>query len=301
MQLPFLLNWYLNPYHTPLVVAKQLGYFSENDIELSILEPTNPSDVTKIIGQGHVSIGLKAMVHCFAARVRGFPIKSIATLLDEPPTGLIVPNFQNIHSIKDIADKKIGYVGEFGKIMIDHLVRCADMPLDCYEAVRVGMDAAKAILSQQVDAAIGISCFQQIELEDAGIPCHLLRIDRLAHLGCCCFCSIQVIGHETFLNNNPTIISQFVNALQRGAEFTREYPHEAWEYLLMEKPSLNTPTFHKIFLHNLPFFSRDCHNVSRDWNQVAQYVKKLGISDEIIEPNTCYTNDYFNLNPTCAA
>lgn len=70
--------------------------------------------------------------------------------------------------------KRISYLGEFGKIMIDNLVQEAGFPADCYEAIRLGMDAAQAILTDRVDAAIGIASFQQIELEAAG------KIDEMA-------------------------------------------------------------------------------------------------------------------------
>src|ERR1700674_872808 len=84
-----LLNWYANPYHTPIFVAKALGFYEQEGIKLAILETTDPSDVTEIVGLGTVDIGVKAMIHTIAARTKDFPVVSIGTLLDEPPTGLI--------------------------------------------------------------------------------------------------------------------------------------------------------------------------------------------------------------------
>ncbi len=63
-----LLNWYANPYHAPIFVAKALGYYDEKNIQLAILEPTDPSDVTEIVGLGKVDFGVKAMIHTVAAR-----------------------------------------------------------------------------------------------------------------------------------------------------------------------------------------------------------------------------------------
>jgi pyrimidine precursor biosynthesis enzyme len=31
----------------------------------------------------------------------------------------------------------------------------------------------------------------------------MIRLDELAQLGCCCFCSILYIGNERFLSENP--------------------------------------------------------------------------------------------------
>lgn len=83
----FLLNWYANPYHTPIFVAKSKGFYEEEGIDLALLETTNPSDVTEIVGSGAINMGLKAMIHILAAKERGIDLTSFGTLLDEPPTG----------------------------------------------------------------------------------------------------------------------------------------------------------------------------------------------------------------------
>lgn len=296
MLVPFLLNWYANPYHAPILVAKEKGFFTALDIDLCLLEPTNPSDVTKIIGESHVPLGLKAMVHCFAARNRGYPVCSLGTLLDEPPTGLITPVSKQIKSIKDIVGKKLGYVGEFGKVMIDQLAKENNIPHDAYETIRVGMYAARAIITGHVDAAIGLSCFQQLEVESAGIETRLLRIDEAANLGCCCFCSILVIAHERYIQAYPDMLKRFMSALHQGATFTREQPEEAFASLIKIKPELDTPLYRHIFNHSLPFFSKDCLNVARDWNKVGQYAERLGISLSGTDPCECYCNDFVPTN-----
>lgn len=70
------------------------------------------------------------------------------------------------------------------------------LPSD-YEAVRVGMNVAGAIIDGSIHAGIGLENVQMVQLEewcksqgkDPKIV-KMLRIDELAKLGCCCFCSI---------------------------------------------------------------------------------------------------------------
>lgn len=54
-----LLNWYTNPYHAPIIVAQQLGFYAQEDIKLAILEPNDPNDVTELVGLGSVDFGVK--------------------------------------------------------------------------------------------------------------------------------------------------------------------------------------------------------------------------------------------------
>lgn len=63
-------------------------------------------------------MGAKAMIHTIAGKARGFPIKSIGTMMDEPFTGLVYLKESGIKEFKDIKGRKIGYVGEFGKVQV---------------------------------------------------------------------------------------------------------------------------------------------------------------------------------------
>ncbi len=294
MRLNFLLNWRLNPYHAPILVAKELGFYQDYDIELSILEPTNPSDVTKIIGDNQISLGLKAMVHCYAARSRGYPIQSIGTLLDEPPTGLISLQTKAIQTLSDLKGKRVGYVGEFGKIMVDQLAIEAGLDVSDYQSIRVGMDGAAAILQDHVDATLGIGCFQQLEIEQHGYLTDLLRIDELARLGCCCFCSILFIANQQLLDTEPDVVRNFMTASKKGAQITREQPDKAFECFIQSHRSHNTDLNKKIFYHALPFISRDLQNIDRDWEKVSCYAKKIKIIDPDYDYKTCFTNDFLN-------
>lgn len=194
-----LLNWKATPYHLPLFLAQQLGYFADEGIKVAILEPSDPSDVTEIIGSGKVDLGLKAMIHTMAGKARGYDIKSIGTLLDEPFTGVIHLSHKSgiTNDFQSLRGKRIGYVGEFGKIQLDELTRHFGMTPQDYQAIRVGMNVTDAIIRGDIDAGIGIENVQQVELEEWSVQqgrsrddVQMLRIDELAELGCCCFCSV---------------------------------------------------------------------------------------------------------------
>ncbi|WED43765.1 ABC transporter substrate-binding protein [Legionella cardiaca] len=286
-----LLNWYTNPYHTPILVAQQLGFYIQEGIKLAILEPTDPSDVTELVGLGTVDFGVKAMIHTVAAKAKGYPVTSIGTLLDEPPTGLIALKSSGISSFHDIVGKRVGYIGEFGKKIIDDLAKLAGIDPQSYETVRIGMNVTDAICRDVIDTGIGFINFQKVELEHLRGETVFLRLDQLAGLGCCCFCSIQFIVPERTLQQ-PELVRGFLKATQRGAAFTTEHPEEAYELLCQAKPQLRAAVYQKIFMRTLPFFSRTLLNVDRDWNKVGRYTKHLNIIDESFDIAQCYTNRF---------
>ncbi|KAK4158654.1 NMT1/THI5 like-domain-containing protein [Cladorrhinum sp. PSN259] len=299
-KITFLTNWHATPYHAPLYLAQAKGYFQDEGIKVALLEPNDPSDVTEIIGTGKVDLGFKAMIHTLAAKARNFPVLSIGSLLDEPFTGVVYLKSSGITpDFRTLKGKRIGYVGEFGKIQIDELTSHYGMSPSDYTAVRCGMNVSKAIIEGSIDAGIGLENVQMVELEEwlaaQGRPktdVQMLRIDELAELGCCCFCSILYIGNEWFIAENPGKVRAFLRAVKRATDFVLAQPEQAWAEYVDFKPVMGSSLNRKIFERSFAYFSRDLKNVQRDWEKVTKYGKRLGVLSQDFKPN--YTNEFLD-------
>jgi pyrimidine precursor biosynthesis enzyme len=245
-----------------------------------------------------VDLGFKAMIHTLAASARGFPVTSIGALLNEPFTGVVYLAGSGVTSdFTSLRGKRIGYVGEFGKIQLDELCSYYGMTPADYTAVRVGMNVTKSIIAGTIDAGIGLENVQMVELEawlatqnrdPADVK--MLRIDELAQLGCCCFCSILYIGNDDFVAANPDKVRAFLRACKRATDFVLAQPEQAWTEFVDFKSAMDSPTNRKIFERSFAYFSPDLQNVQRDWEKVTRYGKRLGVLDESFVPN--YTNEY---------
>ncbi|PFH57209.1 hypothetical protein XA68_15376 [Ophiocordyceps unilateralis] len=297
-KITFLTNWHATPYHAPLYLAQAKGYFRDEGIQVAILEPNDPSDVTEIIGSGKADLGFKAMIHTLAAKARRFPVLSIGSLLDEPFTGVIHLATSGIGAdLESLAGKRIGYVGEFGKLQVDELMsRYGLSPAD-YTAVRCGMNVSSALIKGEIDAGIGLDNVQMVEIEEwlasqgrDRSEVQMLRIDELAELGCCCFCSILYIGNETFIDQNPDRVRAFMRAVKRATDLVLADPHAAWEQYVDAKPVMAGRLNRTMFERSFAFFSPDLKNVSRDWAKVTKYGQRLGVLGPDFVPN--YTNDF---------
>lgn len=144
----------------------------------------------------------------------------------------------------------------------------------------------------------------------------MLRIDDLAQLGCCCFCSILYIANDDFVQKNPEKVRAFMRAVKRAADDLFKQPQKAWEDFQRFKKSMSGNVNARIFERSFAYMSRDCANgelgsaawrskpdssrvpltsnfsivsnaatVPRDWSKVTNYCKRLGIIDDAFEPN----------------
>lgn len=166
-----------------------------------------------------------------------------------------------------------------------------------YTAVRCGMNVTKAIINGFIDAGIGLENVQMVELEEwlasQGRPrddVQMLRIDELAELGCCCFCSILYIGNESFIAQNPEKVKKFMRAVKRATDYVLANPEAAYEEYVDMKPIMASAVNRKIFERSYAYFSKDMKNVARDWEKVTKYGKRLEVLDESFQPN--YTNEF---------
>lgn len=49
----------LTPTDAPIFLAQSKGFFADEGIQVAILEPNDPSDVTELIGSGAIDMGAK--------------------------------------------------------------------------------------------------------------------------------------------------------------------------------------------------------------------------------------------------
>ncbi|POW18321.1 hypothetical protein PSHT_05961 [Puccinia striiformis] len=297
-----LLNWHATPYHLPIFVAQSKGYFAKEGIKVAILEPNDPSDVTELIGSGRADLGCKAMIHTLAGKARGFPIKSIGTLMDEPFTGVIYLEGSGITSdFRSLKGKRIGYVGEFGKIQIDELTKYYGMTSDDYTAVRCGMNVSKGIIEGTIDAGIGLENIQQVErngasptvAQPATSRCYELTSwpssAAVASARSCTLCVAvsclagQLDTQSNWLAAHPKEAGAFMRAVKAGADDMFADPRASWAEYCKVKPAMNTPL-------NRLMFDRSFNYMSQDLSNVTNYSKRLGIVPADFVSN--YTNEF---------
>jgi len=143
-----------------------------------------------------------------------------------------------------------------------------------------------------IDCGVGLDNVQLVELEHYCGDAGMLRIDELAELGCCCFCSVLYIANDNYIAKNPDKVLAFMSAVRRATNFLLQDPNEAYKLYCEVKPILASDINKKIFDRSLPFFSKSMENVERDWNKVRNYCIRLKLIGDTFQSN--FTNTFVN-------
>ena len=74
-----MLDWVPNTNHTGLYVAQANGYFSDEDLEVKIVEP-GATGAESVVGSGAADFGVSFQENVTLGRVEGVPIVSVAAV-----------------------------------------------------------------------------------------------------------------------------------------------------------------------------------------------------------------------------
>ena len=64
-KMSLILDWFINPDHGPIILAEELGYFAEQNLEVEVVAPADPADPPKLVaaGQADMAVSYQPQLH----------------------------------------------------------------------------------------------------------------------------------------------------------------------------------------------------------------------------------------------
>jgi NitT/TauT family transport system substrate-binding protein len=164
--------------------ADQAGYYAAEGLTVTFQNEIDANLVPKV-GQGTIDLGLSDGTSVIPAVSQGVPIKSVATIYAKFPSIVFAKASSGITDADGLVGKKLGIPGKYGSswIMLQALLASKHHTVDdltIQEYPDFGQGAAVA--QGAVDAATGFDNNEPIQLQLAGEPVNVLRIDDVTPL-----------------------------------------------------------------------------------------------------------------------
>lgn len=275
-KLTVLIDWFTNPVHGNMVVAKQKGYFAEQGLDVELIEPTDPSMPPKLIAAGQGDIAMNYQPNLVMQVEQGLPLVRIGTLVDTPFNSLAVLKDSGIKTIADLKGKKIGYsVSGFEDALLSTMLQSAGLSLKDVELVNINWALSASLMSKKVDAVIG--AYRNFELHELRLHQH----DGVAFFpeeyGVPNFEELTLVVHKDRVNDPK--IAKFLTAIDKATAYIKSNPEQAWQDFISYKPKeLDNELNHLAWNDTYPKFTDNTRKLNQaTYQDVANFLLEKGL------------------------
>lgn len=274
-KLTLLLDWFINPDHGPLIIAREKGFFAAEGLEVDMVEPADPSAPPKLVAAGQADLAVSYQPQLHVQVAEGLPLIRIATLVATPLNSLVVLEDGPITSIADLKGKKVGFsVGGFEDVLLGTMLQKYGLSLDDVDLVNVNFSLSPSLISGQVDAVIG--AFRNFELNQMDIVKRPGRAFYVEEEGVPTYDELIVVA-KAGTEGNPAY-RQFVNAVEAATSYMVNHPQESWEIFKGTDAKLDDELNKRAWADTLPRFALRPGALDRArYEGFAAYLKDRGM------------------------
>ena len=276
-----LLDWFVNPDHAQLIIAREKGFFAGAGLDVELIAPADPNDPPKLVAAGKAEVAVSYQPQLHIQTAAGLPLVRIATLVATPLNSLVVLKDGPIKSLSDLKGKKVGYsIGGFEDAILGKMLEKAGLSLADITLVNVNFSLSPSIISGQVDAVIG--AFRNFELNQMDIVGKPGRAFYPEEEGVPPYDELILVANKNALNDSR--LRRLVDALERATQYIVNHPQQAWQLFVTAHKDLNDELNKRAWSATLPRFALRPAALDRArYDRFAVFLKERKLIGDIPE------------------
>jgi len=274
-KLTLLLDWFINPDHAPLFVAKEMGYFAEQRLEVEMIAPADPNDPPKLVAAGKADIAVSYQPQLHLQVAAGLPLTRFGTLVATPLNTLLVLEEGPVKTIADLKGRKVGFsVGGFEDALLRAMLVRHGLTLDDITLVNVNFSLSPSLLAGQVDAVIG--AYRNFELNQMAIEGHNGRAFYIEEEGVPSYDELILVANPEHMDRE--VLRRFLDALEDGVRYLINHPDESWKLFIRGRDELDDELNRRAWVDTLPRFALRPAALDRArYLRFAQFMQQQGL------------------------
>lgn len=232
-QITLMLDWFVNPNHGPIIIAKEKGYFQQQGLDVILQEPTDPSLPAKLVAANKVDMAISYQTSLTMDVAASLPLIRTATLIATPLNTLMVLDNGKVDTLSDLKGRKIGIsVAGNEEATIGTMLATKGVRFDEVEIINVGWTLSASLASGQVDAIWGgFRNFEANQLALEGIKAKAFYPEE--H-GVPSYDELIVVAHKD--KHNAEAIKRFNKALEQATTYIVNHPQQSWQEFVDYSP-----------------------------------------------------------------
>ncbi|WP_420863675.1 ABC transporter substrate-binding protein [Algirhabdus cladophorae] len=251
-KMTLILDWFVNPDHGPIIVAQEKGYFADQNLEVEVIAPADPSDPPKMVAAGKAELAISYQPQLHLQIHEGLPLQRVGTLVATPLNCLLTLADGPITTPADLRGKKVGFsVGGVEEAVLAAILNKYGMTLDDIELVNVNWSLSPSLMSKQVDAVIG--AFRNFELNQMDIEgvagnCFFVEEEGLPPYD-------ELIYVANTNSMDKDLIARFLAATEKATQYIVNHPQDSWEIFSGTSKELQDELNKRAWADTLPRFA----------------------------------------------
>lgn len=276
----------------PIYVAIERGYFRESGFELD-LEYGNEADAVALIGAGEQTFAIASGEQVLLARAQGLPITYVAAWYRDYPVGVIAMEGAQITEPEAMRGKTIGIPGLYGASYIGFkaLLNKSGLTEEDINLLSIGFNQVEALVSEQVEASVIYIANEPAVLRSMGYDVSLIKVaDYLQLVG------NGLITNQETIEDEPEMVTAFVDALLKGINDTIADPEDAYEISKKYVENLadaDSALQKEILKESIKLYQQESPGFSETagWENMQQVLLEMGLMEEPLNLEEVYTNE----------
>ncbi len=232
------LDWVPNTNHTGIYAAKSLGYYSEENLMVDIIQPSEGGSADLIAaGKGEFGISYQEQVTYARTAAEPLPVVAIAAIIQHNTSGFASPSARDIKSPKDFEGKRYGGWGSpMEDAMLKGVMQKYQADFTKVEIINIGASDFMTSVSKDIDFAWIFYGWDGIAAQQKAFSLDFMLLQDLdSRLD---FYTPVIIASEDTIKNKPDLVKRFLRATQKGYDYAIKNPPQAAQILVKEVPEL---------------------------------------------------------------
>ena len=278
------LDWFINPDHAPLIIAKKRNFFKDLNLDVEMIEPADPNDPPKLVAAGKLDLAISYQPQLHIQVDQGLPVVRVGTLVSVPLNSLVVLRDGPIRSISDLKGKKIGFsVGGFEEALLSGMLQKYNLKMSDVDLVNINFSLSPSLIAKKVDAVIG--AFRNFELNQMDIVNHPGRAFFPEEHGVPTYEELIYIANQK--NKNNPLFDKFFSAIQKATLTIINDPVSTWKDFSSFRKGLDDELNKRAYKDTISRFSLrpQAHDI-KTYENFSNFLKRKGIIKKITKVET---------------